>query len=455
MPLKRELTLWDIIIYGVGVIIGAGIYGLIGEASCYLHASTWLAFLAAGIVSILVGLNYAELSSMIPKAGSAYAYVKEAFKRERLAFLAGWLIIFETIIAAAAVSYIFGIYLNGLVPFSPLIYAIVLVLVMTFVNFCGVKGSSRINWIGALVEVGGLLLFIVLGLLHSTPEITFTAEPTGFINAIILVFFAYLGFEVMATSAEEVRNPRRTLPLGIILAILICSFIYVMVAVVYNSVLTPGEVIFVKEKGLGPLAYALGKFIPYAGTLLAVIALFSTMNTVLLMLMAGSRMIYGMSSGGSLPSVFSKVHKRTGTPHYAVLVSGALATIAICVGTLESVANSTTMAALIVFLLDSLALLLLRRKGYSSEFRIPFNIRNYPITTVLSVLFVGFVLVYKFLIDPYLLVITGFVCVLGYLLGGFYETENSQKIRENMDKRTAKARGRRGKKPSRTRKKVR
>ncbi len=455
MPLKRELTLWDIVIYGVGVIIGAGIYGLIGEASYYLHASTWLAFLAAGIVSILVGLNYAELSSMIPKAGSAYTYVKEAFKNERLAFLAGWLIIFETIIAAAAVSYIFGIYLNGLVPFSPWAYAVLLIVVMTFVNFCGVKESSRINWIGAIVEVGGLLLFIVLGLLHSTPRITFTAEPTSFINAIVLVFFAYLGFEVMATSAEEVKDPRRTLPLGIILAILICSFIYVMVAVVYNSVLTPEEVAFVKEKGVGPLAYALGKFIPYAGTLLAVIALFSTMNTVLLMLMAGSRMIYGMSSGGSLPSIFSRVHKKTGTPHYAIFVSGLLALVAVCVGTLESVANSTTMAALIVFLLDSSALLLLRKESYSSEFRIPFNIRNYPITTVLSILFVGFVLVYKFLIDPYLLVITGFVCVLGYLVGGFYEAKDSQEIREKMDKRTAETRRRRGKRTSRTHKKVR
>ncbi len=455
MPLKRELSLWDIVVYGVGVIIGAGIYGLIGEASYYLYTSTWLAFLAAGVVSVLVGLNYAELSSMIPKAGSAYAYVREAFKRERLAFLAGWLIIFETIIAAAAVSYIFGIYLNGLLPFSPLAYAVALVLVMTLVNFCGVKESSRINWIGALVEVGGLLLFITLGLFHSTPEITFTAEPTSFINSIILVFFAYLGFEVMATSAEEVKNPRRTLPLGIILAILICSFVYIMVAVVYNSVLSTNEVMFVKEKGVGPLAYALGKFIPYAGTLITVIALFSTMNTVLLMLMAGSRMIYGMSSGGSLPSIFSRVHKWTGTPHYAIFVSGILALIAVCIGTLESVANSTTMAALIVFLLDSLALLFLRKKGYSSEFRIPFNIRNYPITTVLSILFVSFVLVYKFAIDFYLLVITGFVCVLGYFVGGFYETEDSQKVREDMDKRAVKTRGKRGKKPSRTRKKVR
>lgn len=455
MPLKRGLSLWDVVVYGVGVIIGAGIYGLIGEASYYLYTSTWLAFLVAGIVSMLVGLNYAELSSLIPKAGSAYAYVKEAFRKERLAFLAGWLIIFETIIAAAAVAYIFGIYLNGLVSFSPIFYAVVLILVMMFVNFVGVKESSRINWIGALVEIGGLLLFIALGLFHSAPEITFMAEPTGFINAIILVFFAYLGFEVMATSAEEVKNPRRTLPLGIILAILICSFVYIMVAVVYGSVLTSGEVVFVKEHGLGPLTYALGKFVPYAGTLLAVIALFSTMNTVLLMLMAGSRMIYGMSSGGSLPSVLSRVHRKTGTPHYAIFVSGVFALMAVCIGTLESVANSTTMAALIVFLLDSCALLVLRKRGYMAEFRIPFNIRNYPITTLLSIVFVAFVLVYKFIIDVYLLVVTGFVCVLGYLIGGFYETKNCQKIRKNVVKRTVKTRRRGNKGTSRTHEKIR
>ena len=380
--LKRNMGLFHLTMYGVGLILGAGIYVLIGEATAFAGNSVWISFLLGIIVALFAGLSYAELTALFPKAAAEYTFVKNAFKNNFLAFIIGWLTAITSMITAATVSLGFGGYFSQFIDLPITISAIILLGVLSIVNFIGIKESAWANTIFAIITAGGLVLIIFLGMtfVPSEPIDYFDAPNgiTGIILAFVLIFFAFLGFEDMANVAEEVKRPKKTLPRAIILAVLITGIIYILVS------LSVVRVINWEELGLSaaPLATVAERVLGTGGSIiLSAIALFATASTVLITLVAGSRMLYGMANHQALPLSLGKIHSKTKTPWIAVI--GILITsIAFAfIGDIVVVANITVFSVVITFALINLAVIVLRytELGLERPFKVPGNIGRFPV----------------------------------------------------------------------------
>jgi APA family basic amino acid/polyamine antiporter len=231
--------------YGVGLILGAGIYVLIGEAAGFAGNALWISFILGGIVAAFAGLSYSELTALFPRAAAEYVFVKEGFRSDFIGFIVGWLTIFigfivgwltilTSIIVAATVALGFGGYMEELTNIPIIISALAILGILSFVNFIGIKESAWANTIFAIITIAGLGIIIVIG--FSFPmetEIDYFENPLGFsgiILAFVLVFFAFIGFEDMANVAEEVKRPQKTIPRAIMLSVLITTIIYIFVS---------------------------------------------------------------------------------------------------------------------------------------------------------------------------------------------------------------------------------
>ncbi|MFB5620482.1 MAG: APC family permease, partial [Nitrosopumilus sp.] len=213
--LKRHMGLFQLTMYGVGLILGAGIYVLIGEAAGFAGDAVWIAFVLGSIVALFAGFSYAELSSVFPKAAAEYVFIKNAFKNNFFAFVIGWLTAITSIITAATVALGFGGYFAEFVDVPIIISGIGLLVVLSIINFIGIRESSWTNTIFTIIEASGLILIIIIGFTIASPEsVNYTESPsgiTGIAIAFVLIFFAFIGFEDMANIAEEVKKPKKTL----------------------------------------------------------------------------------------------------------------------------------------------------------------------------------------------------------------------------------------------------
>ena len=358
--LKRELGLVEVTLYGVGIILGAGIYALLGKAAGLAGNTVWAAFAIGAFIAAFTGLSYAELSSMFPKASGEYVYTKKAFNK-RLAFLVGWLIIIGGTVAAAAISLGFAGYLSVLLQTPIIPVAIGLIILLSLINFWGIKESAIANIISTIVEVGGLLLIIFFGLKHIGSVNYFELPPLGFtglLSATALIFFAFLGFESIVRLSEETKNPTRIIPKALLLSILISTILYVLTAIAAISVVGWQEL----ASSTAPLALvAQTAFGQKAFFILAVVALFATFNTVLVALIATSRIMYGMATNGGLPKRFGAVYAKFGTPWLAIALTGIAAVAFVFIEKIEIVASLTDVALLSTFVIVNLSLLWLRR----------------------------------------------------------------------------------------------
>ena len=387
VELKRQLGLFQATMYGVGLILGAGIYVLIGEATGIAGNTVWISVVMGAIVAAFTGLSYAELASMYPKAAAEYVYVKNAFKNNFLAFIVGWLIIFTAIVSASTVSLGFGGYFAGFYGSPITISAVLLIVVLSFVNFYGIRESSWANIVFTIIEVSGLAFIIYIGFTFtSTTPVNYFENPfgiNGIFAAVALIFFAYIGFENIANIAEETKNPTRVLPRALILSISITGIIYILVSIAAISVLNWQDL----GESTAPLADVAGRAAGSGAQFgLSVIALFATTNTVLLMLVAGSRILYGMAQQHSLPSLFAKIHARTKTPWIAVFAVMVAAVTFAFVGNIVTVANITVFTIVITFALVNLSLIWLRYKepNIQRPFKAPFNIGKFPVLSFLG-----------------------------------------------------------------------
>lgn len=384
--LKRSLDLFGAAVYGVGIILGAGIYVLIGSAVGLAGNSVWLSFVIGAIISSFTGLSYAELSTMFPMAAAEYVYVKNAFKSQLLAFLTGWLIIFSGMVSIATVSLGFSSYFSALFGTPKLLVAVVLVALLSVLNFVGIKQSSRVNILFTAIEIGGLLLVIILGL-GEFGGVNYFEVPSvsGVFAAAALVFFAYLGFEDIVNIAEETKNPSRNIPKALIIAIVVTTVFYVLVALSVVN-LANWETLGVVD---APLAYAVSTVLGSDGfTLLSYVALFATANTVLIGLIVGSRMIYGMAKDSAFPRLLSRIHGKTRTPWVAVLCMMLLSVVFILLENIDLVANLTSLGVLVTFALVNLSVIWLRYKKpeLNRPFKVPIKIGGFPVIPFLGLL---------------------------------------------------------------------
>jgi len=360
--LKRSLSLFEVTLYGIGVILGAGIYALIGKAAGLAGNMVWAAFAICALIAAFTGLSYAELSSMFPKSGGEYVFVENAFNK-KIAFLIGWLVTVGGIIAAATVALGFGSYFNALfnVPVIPV--AIILILMLSFLNLWGIKQSATAEVAVTFVEIFGLIAIIFFGLKYMGHVNYLELPPIGFsgvLSATALIFFAYLGFEDIVRLSEETKNPKKTIPTALILAIVISTILYVTTAVAAVSVVG-WKALAASEAPLALVAQT--AFGDKAFLFLAITALCATFTTVLGIMIATSRMLYGMAEDGGLPKIIHKsVHKKFQTPWLAILITGLASAAFVLVGKIEIVASLTDFALFTTFALVNLALLWLRFK---------------------------------------------------------------------------------------------
>lgn len=350
--LRRVLGPVGLIAFGVGVIIGAGLFSITGTVAAeYAGPAITLSFVIAAIGCAFAGLCYAEFASMIPISGSAYTY-SYATMGELVAWIIGWDLVLEYTVAAVTVSISWAqyltVFLEGLgITLPPGLTACpwdggtanlpaaAIVAVMSLFLIRGTKGSSLLNNIIVLLKVGIILIFIFLGWQYIRaenyvpylPPNTGTLGEFGFsgvLRGAAIVFFAYLGFDAVSTAAQETRNPRRDMPLGILLSLLICTVLYITFAHVMTGVADYRS--FAGSQGIAPVAIAINHMgtagadgaitpdFPWLNRAVIVAILFGYCSVILVLLMAQSRIFMSMSHDGLLPPVFSRIHRRFGTP---------------------------------------------------------------------------------------------------------------------------------------------
>ncbi|MDH3610142.1 MAG: amino acid permease [Nitrosopumilus sp.] len=380
--LSRHIGLFHLTMYGVGLILGAGIYVLIGEAAGFAGNALWISFILGGIVATFAGLSYSELTALFPRAAAEYVFVKEGFRSNFIGFIVGWLTILTSIIVAATVALGFGGYMEELTNVPILVSALAILGILSFVNFIGIKESAWANTIFAIVTIGGLAIIIVIGFSFPVEaEIDYFENPlgiNGIVLAFVLVFFAFIGFEDMANVAEEVKKPRKTIPRGIMLSVLITTIIYILVSLASIRIVgweqlaeSSAPLAFVAEQRLG----SQGHFV------LSIIALFATASTILITLVAGARIFYGMARDGSLPSKLALIHHKTKTPWLAVILIFVTAIGFSFIGDIVIVANIVVFAVVVTFAMINLAVILLRytRPELERPYRVPVNVGKFPI----------------------------------------------------------------------------
>ena len=356
--LRRVLGLTEVTAGGVGIIIGAGIYVLLGAATAQAGPVVWLAFLLAAVLSVLTGLSYAELSSMFPSAAGEYEYTRHALP-EWVAFVVGWTMITGLVVAAATVSVGFARYVGYFVDVDARGAALGVLTIVSAVAMAGIKQSARLMVALSAVQVGGLLLVVLIGLPHvGDVDLLAGTGVGGVLGAAALVFFAFIGFDEVITLAEETRDPTRTVPRALLLALGLSATLYVAVAIAAVSVLGAGALAASPRPLADVMAHVLGS---RGATVVAAIALVSTTNTTLLALTAASRVLYGMAKAGAMPRRFANVHSRRGTPGRAILAVTLVAAAFAGLGDFAVIAAVTDFAVYVVFLAVNGTVIVLRR----------------------------------------------------------------------------------------------
>ena len=409
--LKRCLSLTELVIYGVGLILGAGIYVLIGSAAGIAGNMLWFSFVFAAIVASFTAMSYAELSALFPEAGAEYVYVKKAFGWEKVAWFVGFIGIIIGFSTASAVALGFARYLSYFLPMNQILLAIGLLVSMTVINLWGIKESARFNAIAALIEVGGLLLIIIAGAyfifkgdfpLANLTEFPPLAKDSSsswlpIVSASALIFFAYMGFEDIANIAEEAENPVEILPKAFIYTLLISTIIYILVAVVAVSIV-PFKELASAEQPLSLIMSTMMSGTEIGGKssqLIAIIALFATANTVLITLMVCARMMYGMAKSKTLPSALAKVHPKRQTPYVATIVVSFITVGFLFFKEVEVLAAISDVGIFTLFFMVNLSNIILRyrRPELQRSWRTPLNIGRLPVISVLGVISCGLMLV--------------------------------------------------------------
>ncbi len=403
--LKKVLGPMDLILMGIGAIVGTGIFVLTGTGAVTAGPALTLSFVIAAIACGFAALCYAEFASSVPVAGSIYTYSYVTLG-EIVAWMIGWDLLLEYGLATSTVAVGWSGYFQsllkgigivlpealraapGAIPGVNTVFnlpAFLIMLVLTFMLSLGVRESARVNNIMVLIKTGVVLLFIFVGVSYVKPDNWQPFMPFGMgsvMSAAALVFFAFIGFDAVTSAAEEVKNPSKDLPIGIIGSLGICTILYVVVAAIMT-----GIVPYMNFKGVDhPVSLAL----QYAGQdwvagFVDLAAILGMSTVILVMAYGQTRILYAMSRDGLLPKKLSEVHPKYGTPYFATwmvgIIFGLIAAV-VPLGVLAELVNIGTLAA---FSLVSLAVIILRKKrpDLHRAFRCP----GVPVVPALAIIF--------------------------------------------------------------------
>jgi APA family basic amino acid/polyamine antiporter len=394
--LRRELSALDLVALGIGCIVGAGIFVVTGIGASMAGPAVIVSFAVAGLACAAAALCYAEMASMLPISGSAYTYAYASFG-EFLAWIIGWDLILEYTVAAGAVAsgwsgYLcenlrqLGIEVPKALSASPAaggivdLPAVLVIALLTGILVVGIRESSSVNKFIVALKLGVILFVIALGAFAVKGENFTPFNPFGWsrvLGAAAIMFFAFIGFDAVSTTAEEARNPQRDLPIGILGSLAVCTVLYMGVAAVLTGMLphaaihgpVPNED-FLKA----PIAWAfsfVGK--PWASWLISAGAIAGITSVLLVLLIGQPRILFAMSRDGLLPTWTAKTHPRFGTPYVTTLATGLLVALLAGFLPIEELAVLVNIGTLLAFVLVCLGVLVLRytRPEYPRAFRTP------------------------------------------------------------------------------------
>lgn len=377
--LKRDVSLTLLVFYGLGNILGAGIYVLIGKIAGISGIFIPFSFMIACIVVLFTALSYAELSSRFPYSAGEALYAKEAFDSKTLSIAIGVIISLSGILSSATILHGFNGYISQFINLPPYITSTLVISILCIVCILGIGQSVKVASILTVVEIFGLFYIIFIGvdkLPFDTIEFSKLIPPFeisiwySISLGAFLAFYAFIGFEDMVNIAEEVKEPTKTMPKAIIIALLVATIIYILVALVSVLAIEPKTL----AQSTSPLADVYAKLTQKDPILLSFIGMFAVINGALIQIIMVSRVFYGMSMNKWIPSIFSNVNEKTRTPIFATV----FASISILVFTLWlpilTLANLTSFLIFVVFTLMNIALIKIKIQRETAE-----NIISYPI----------------------------------------------------------------------------
>lgn len=407
--LKRTLTATNLVMLGIGCIVGTGIFVLTGTAAAnHAGPALTISFLISALGCVMAGLCYAEFASIIPASGSAYSY-SYATLGEFIAWFIGWDLILEYLFASATVAVGWSGYmvslLNDIGVFIPqtLIHApfdyvsgtgwiatgalinfpaVFVVLIVTALLAVGIKESATVNDIIVIIKLAVILLFIAFGIAYIDtsnwvpyiPENTGTFGEFGWSGILAgagVIFFAYIGFDAVSTVAQETKNPQRDMPKGILGSLLVCTILYILV----TAVLT-GIVHYTELNVPAPIALAIDRTsqgLSWLSTFIKIGAIAGLSSVVLVMLLGQSRIFYAMSKDGLLPGIFSSIHKKHQTPYITTIATGVISAIIAGLFPIHILGELVSIGTLMAFTIVCLSVLVLRKKqpGLKRPFKTP------------------------------------------------------------------------------------
>jgi basic amino acid/polyamine antiporter, APA family len=436
--LSRTLGPFDLIMLGVGAIIGTGIFILPGTVAA-LHAGPGIifSFIIAAIVCSFAAMCYSEFASSIPVTGSAYTYSYTVFG-ELVAWIVAWALVLEYGLAAASVATGWSAYFVSLLggfhitiphsltgPLNPAegtylnLPAIIIVLLLAFLLTFGIKESNRLNKIMVFVKITVIVLFIAVGAFYVKYDNWQPLLPFGWdgvVTGAALVFFAYLGFDAVSSAAEEVKNPQKTMPIGIIGSLLICTTLYVAVSLVLT-----GMVSYTKLNVSDPVSFAMGLVNQnWIAGFISLGAIAGMMTVILVLLYGGTRLLFALGRDQLLPKRMGQLRGKGKSPVFSTWIFSIL--IAFCAGVvpLAKLAEMANMGTLLAFTIVSLGVVFLRKDPNIPKggFRVPF----YPVIPIVSFLLCLFLMTQ---LSANTLIASGIWFVIGLLIYGLYGRKHS------------------------------
>jgi len=378
--LARVIGQRMLIVFIIGDILGAGIYALVGKLAGHVGGAVWLPLAIGFVVAGLTAASYAELVGKYPRAAGAALYTHRAFKRPFFTFLVAFAVMMSGVASASAAALAFGgNYLAQFVTAPTTLAALGFLAVITLVNFIGISESIKVNLVLTIVEVTGLLIVIVVGVVgiargdgDPARALAFEAPngaPFGVLGATALGFYALLGFEDAVNLAEECHDPHRTFPVALFTGITITGIVYITIAVIAVALVPPARL----ATSSGPLLDVVNAAgVDFPPELFAAIALLAIGNTALINMIMASRLLYGMANERIVPAAFGVIHKRRRTPIVAIAFTVIISAGLIATGNVKQLAETTVLLLLVVFAVVNCAVLVLRRRPVEHpHFRTP------------------------------------------------------------------------------------
>jgi APA family basic amino acid/polyamine antiporter len=379
-PLRPSITRTMLTLFVIGDVLGAGIYALVGTVAGEVGGAIWAGFAAAAVLAMFTAVAYAELVTKYPQAAGAALYVHRAWRTPFFTFMVAFAVMCSGVTSAATLATAFGgDYLKEFIDLPQVLVGIAFVVVLALINFRGIKESVTLNMGLTAIELTGLLLVAVIGLTFLLDgggdpgrALEFKggeAVPLAILGGASLAFFALIGFEDSVNVAEECKEPSRAYPAALFTGLLVAGAVYMLVTVVASMAVETSSLVesdgpLLEVVQLGPLAINTKVF--------SAIALFALTNGALINLIMASRLIYGMAQQGIVPRPLGRVHPERRTPWVAIIFTTALAAFLIVVGDLTTLANTTVLLLLGVFVFVNVAVLVLRRQPVEHRhFRAP------------------------------------------------------------------------------------